>query len=900
MFRSGRWRNEKNKIKAMFKLHFLASEVPKTGWDALMVVLIPTDVGRPTVRSDKAGVTDGLCRWNTVYETVKLSLDAKTGKVHDKIYQFLISAPGSNKGGILGEASVNLGEYAEAFKPSSVTLPLKGNTGAVLHVTIQRMVGDDEGREVNENGEMTVRPRRRTLQSQLSKFDEEDAERPRNGTDSKDGSVRTNNAYPIKFASSRNLPLNTDSTETNLQKSHSFDAISEFDSDNNSSGRFAFTPRGRENGTMNSTSYLSPLSHIETPQKLLTSSGDWSASTDGSTSNSGEAAGSQDSEENVEKLRAEVVALSRKADLSDLELQTLRKQIVKENRRAQDLFREIKTLKEERDGYKRECDELKRRSDVKGYNGSKLGVQGEDPWVTLEEIKRELSAERSSNSSLRLQLQNLQESNSELLLEIKDLEEIVEERNREILFLKADTNQIIVASSDRYGNEQGKLDVSTKENGGLKKANSLEKMVIELTSELELYKKDREDMEMQMEQLALDYEILKQENHDVTSKLEQTQLRESLRMQYECSSHLAMISELESHVESLEKEIKEQNEAFETEMASLMDQKIEQEKRAINAEEALRKARLNSSEAAERLQEEFKTLYTQVASMFDSNEKLVSEARREANDLRARKMEMEEHLKKKKEELGSVHSQYKVKIQQLLNLVDFKSKEVDELAEQLKAKTQEFQNEKKMDEARLKDLKEETIQVRNEMLRAAQEKEDALLAEMKELKALNEEKEENLHGMTEEVDMLQNKIQMLKEETNASMEEMRNEKEMIVGKLRGEIESLQTECCQLERSLSEMKSENENRSSSNERSESTDITCKNASETCEPIVSKERGYIELLKDMASLKERNSLMELELKEMQERYSELSLKFAEVEGERQQLVMRIRSLKNAMKN
>lgn len=38
------------------------------------------------------------------------------------------------------------------------------------------------------------------------------------------------------------------------------------------------------------------------------------------------------------------------------------------------------------------------------------------------------------------------------------------------------------------------------------------------------------------------------------------------------------------------------------------------------------------------------------------------------------------------------------------------------------------------------------------------------------------------------------------------------------------------------------------------------------------------------------------MEAELKEMQERYSEISLKFAEVEGERQQLVMKVRNLKN----
>jgi len=53
------------------------------------------------------------------------------------------------------------------------------------------------------------------------------------------------------------------------------------------------------------------------------------------------------------------------------------------------------------------------------------------------------------------------------------------------------------------------------------------------------------------------------------------------------------------------------------------------------------------------------------------------------------------------------------------------------------------------------------------------------------------------------------------------------------------------------------------------------------------------------KELASLKERNKAMEEELKELHERYSEISLKFAEVEGERQQLVMTVRSLKNSLR-
>lgn len=56
---------------------------------------------------------------------------------------------------------------------------------------------------------------------------------------------------------------------------------------------------------------------------------------------------------------------------------------------------------------------------------------------------------------------------------------------------------------------------------------------------------------------------------------------------------------------------------------------------------------------------------------------------------------------------------------------------------------------------------------------------------------------------------------------------------------------------------------------------------------------------ELRGQVALLTERNKHMEHELKDMQERYSEISLKFAEVEGERQQLVMALRNFKNGKK-
>lgn len=52
---------------------------------------------------------------------------------------------------------------------------------------------------------------------------------------------------------------------------------------------------------------------------------------------------------------------------------------------------------------------------------------------------------------------------------------------------------------------------------------------------------------------------------------------------------------------------------------------------------------------------------------------------------------------------------------------------------------------------------------------------------------------------------------------------------------------------------------------------------------------------ELIKDMLEVKSRYAAVETELKDMQERYSQLSLQFAEVEGERQQLLMTLKNIR-----
>lgn len=57
-----------------------------------MVSLIPADVGKPTVKSDKAMVQNETCRWeNPVYETVKFNREPRTGKISERIYYVHVS-----------------------------------------------------------------------------------------------------------------------------------------------------------------------------------------------------------------------------------------------------------------------------------------------------------------------------------------------------------------------------------------------------------------------------------------------------------------------------------------------------------------------------------------------------------------------------------------------------------------------------------------------------------------------------------------------------------------------------------------------------------------------------------------------------------------------------------------
>ncbi|XP_070008977.1 uncharacterized protein [Nicotiana sylvestris] len=1070
MFKSGRWRSEKNKIKAVFKLQFHATQVSQVVGDVLMVSVVPADVGKPTVKSDKATVRDGSCYWeNGVLETVKFVREPKTGKIHERIYNFVVGT-GSSKSGVVGEASFDFSSYADATKVSLVSLPLKNSKSeAVLHVSIQRIQDSADQSVVEEIETAKLNSLDRSLRSQLSNDDfdsivkddfieEALANKPTSQNGGKNGNCRTSSESDITLSSSGSSSGLDTPCEIPLKNNTVHHEQISFPS----SLTNALVPRKQNSNVSTTVHEESPNAHWE-----------WM-----------EASAFDAGPDVVEKLKTELIAMARQADVSDLELQTLRKQIVKESKRGQDLSKEVASLKEERDALKEECDKLKasqkRMDETKSKD--KLLYDNGDIQALVDELRQELNYHKDMNANLQIQLQKTQESNSELILAVQDLDEMLEQKNQEIANLSnksttcddAEKFPDVISNSkhemsDEDDEEQKALEQLVRQHSDAKETYVLEQKIMDLHGEIEIYRRDRDDLEMQMEQLALDYEILKQENHDMSYKLEQSQIQEQLKMQYECSSSYATASQLEAQIESLENELKKQSEefsdslvtisdleaqvrnleeelekqaqGFEADLGALTRDKVEQEQRAIRAEEALRKTRWQNASTAERLQEEFKRLSVQMASTFEANEKLASKALNEANEFRLQKMHLEDMLQKSSEELQSIRDHYEVKILELSSQVSKMTGQIDKLQreiaeksvqlerqEELVKETQQHQSQKVI----ILEAEIENLLADKKISSAHDEQKNSLMAELDKMRTSIKDMELLVEQGRNERSELETKLASVRKEAEESLKELNNmrslkaEKEAIAGKLHLEMDNLKSRCNEMKRMLFEDEVEKEKlkkqvsqlkgdlkkkedalnsldkklkdgnsriiasngmkATSKNNKSIPTSAGSREVASLKEKIKLLEQGQIKLkesalesstnsflekerdlqdkieeldrrledlsqnaerlseqesrkvaadalcpgsttctkdessftgkscngcsfdkeneasasntrhLEELSSeielLRERNNVMEEELKEMQERYSEISLKFAEVEGERQQLVMKLR--------
>ncbi|AED96195.1 Myosin heavy chain-related protein [Arabidopsis thaliana] len=852
MFKS--WRNDKNKIKAVFKLQFQATQVPKLKKTALMISLVPDDVGKPTFKLEKSEVKEGICSWeNPIYVSVKLIKEPKTGIVREKIYHFVV-ATGSSKSGFLGEASIDFADFLTEADPLTVSLPLKfANSGAVLNVTIHKIQGASDLKFIEENKDQT-----------LSK---EDSFK----------SLQSNDDLEGYNQDERSLDVNT---AKNAGLGGSFDSIG-------------------ESGWIDDGNARLPQRHNSVPATRnghRRSNTDWSASSTSDESyiesrNSPENSFQRgfssvtESSDPIERLKMELEALRRQSELSELEKQSLRKQAIKESKRIQELSKEVSCLKGERDGAMEECEKLRlQNSRDEADAESRLRCISEDSSNMIEEIRDELSCEKDLTSNLKLQLQRTQESNSNLILAVRDLNEMLEQKNNEISSL----NSLL--------EEAKKLEEHKGMDSGNNEIDTLKQQIEDLDWELDSYKKKNEEQEILLDELTQEYESLKEENYkNVSSKLEQQEcsnaedeyldskdiidelksqieiLEGKLKQQsLEYSECLITVNELESQVKELKKELEDQAQAYDEDIDTMMREKTEQEQRAIKAEENLRKTRWNNAITAERLQEKCKRLSLEMESKLSEHENLTKKTLAEANNLRLQNKTLEEMQEKTHTEITQEKEQ---------------RKHVEEKNKALSMKVQMLESEV----LKLTKLRDESSAAATETEKIIQE-------------------------WRKERDEFERKLSLAKEVAKTAQKELtltkssNDDKETRLRNLKTEVEGLSLQYSELQNSFVQEKMENDElrKQVSNlkvdirrKEEEMTKILDARMEARSQENGHKEENLSKLSDELAYCKNKNSSMERELKEMEERYSEISLRFAEVEGERQQLVMAVRNLKNGKK-
>ncbi|KAI4351757.1 hypothetical protein L6164_006079 [Bauhinia variegata] len=966
MFKS--W-SKKNKIKCVFKMQFQATQVPKMKKSALMISLVPDDVGKPTVKLEKAPIQDGTCLWeNPIFESVKLIRDAKSGNLYEKIYHLVVST-GSSKSGFLGEASIDFAGFAAETEPVTISLPLKfANSGVILHVTIQNVEGYTDQRNGEYHGAMGL-CNEGGLKHRMSfgstgessyNIDEDGKPTKRYGYAEQNAATveESNGTSPIADSWEEFKTENgaTDGKKTS-QDAYSFLAH--------------FKKNPQTNGTADAIStgaHAGKRSHTDwsVGSESDGSLGEWTNSLQDNLPRERP----QESTDNAtEMLKSEIASLKRQLEVSELELQSLRRQIVKESSWGQNMSKQIIILREERDAIKTKYEELKSQKNFNNETETSRVLQSEikDARLQLEATKEELDYEKELSSNLKLQLQKTQTSNSQLILAVRELEALPEHKNKELLYLSTNKNF-------KVGREPDESDAT--------EVDTLKQKIADLKDEIAINNKPNEELNEHIEELSLEYELLKKENLDVSLRLKQGEaqqimlqnehsaslatiqqlesqvdiLEEKIKNQAdEFSGSLDCINELENQVKSLEKELKIQAENFEDDIYAMNCAKTEQEERAIQAEEALRKTRHNNAITSERFQEEYRMLSVEMASKVEESEKVTLKAIAEADELQQKNKLMEEMLQKCNRELRLVNDQNELKMKELWNQIDLKEKTIEHMSQELEKKSKELEDAQRHTEEKDDALFRQLQMLKSEIRKLMTEHVTEMMMQKNNKRGDLDEKEMTLAGLLSEVETFKIQHNELKHSLHKEQIEKENMKKKI-SHLQGEMKKKEAELAILEKKLKNNRGQaavthakvtsrdNElaappSSTKANVKLKMESVTTKGTNATSTAVSKSERGRVtesdenkislaphrsgvetssanelatldynddcecnakDLFTEVAMLKERNKSMENELKDMQERYSEISLKFAEVESERQQLVMTVRNLKNGKKN
>ncbi|KAJ0764094.1 putative transcription factor bZIP family [Helianthus annuus] len=419
--------------KLDFKFSSLQALQVPAGWDKLTVSLISVETDKTVTKTGKASVYNGNCRWTeSLSESIWISQDDSSKELQQCLYKLLISK-GSTRSGILGEVTVNLSNYFSSETSLPVALPLKKcDHGTILQVAIQCL---------NPRANLRSRDSNSVAEDVNSEYSDLDnmSDAPHGTNNNNVGSSSTDSvvdASPARALGSRATSSSTvrsyhsfDSMDDSFGRESSLSNLSEVTVDligrPESTGLVNVydSPKSNRSGKnlLNQRQDSGKVSHIPaSPLRTFHSSSEFVLEADVST---------------PEELRAEARSWERNARKLKVDLDLSRNETINQTKHLENVTMELSALQKECNGLKDENKHLKillGESAVKERDAVNLKNQVQDNKDIQVKLEEEIKFQKNLNDDLALQLSKTQESNLELVSVLQELEETIEKQRMEI------------------------------------------------------------------------------------------------------------------------------------------------------------------------------------------------------------------------------------------------------------------------------------------------------------------------------------------------------------------------------------------------------------------------------------------------------------------------------------
>ncbi|XP_010269153.1 PREDICTED: golgin subfamily B member 1-like isoform X2 [Nelumbo nucifera] len=729
MSRIAKWKLEKTKVKVVFRLQFHATHIPQTGWDKLFISFIPADSGKATAKTTKANVRNGTCKWaDPIYETTRLLQDAKTKQYDEKMYK-LVMAMGSSRSSLLGEAYINLADFADASKPSTVALPLQGcSHGTVLHVTVQLLTSKTGFREFEQERELREKGLQLTSNQTIH---EKPAQKLPASVEMANDQIDKVNSRVGFNSESRGLPSLGEEMELNEENADSAIGIdgSSYTSENLYAEKHD-TSSTHEMDNIKSTTSADlcgpPFDQSPQPERgdqsdnqdLAQRSSNWVHGWNPDYSMDNDLANDYEennrlrgslkvAESSILELKQEITSLQSHADEFGAETQKFSQQLAAEIASGEKLAKEVSILKLECLKLKDDFEQLK-HSGLDSHLTKKeviekdweslyqdLQVRWSKGLLIMEDKVRELQNKaclrcherdfrflHSDFQALQCILQDLRQGTTEVIsvlgivpgerADVKEIEPIsIQKHEQSVPGEKLDGFGL-----DQYRSEDIPCCLRRpmefpEEHDTIDSIPVLKGKISDLLRELEESKAERENLTTKMDQMECYYEALVQELEESQKQM----LGELQSLRNEHASCLYTISSCKAQMEVMHQDMNEQFLRSAEDRHNLESLNKELERRAITSETALKRARWSYSTAVDQLQKDLELLSYQVLSMFETNENLISQAFAESSQPC-----FEEFLETGQRANALLQEQYKTGVQRSQGMVHISQKAEKELA----------------------------------------------------------------------------------------------------------------------------------------------------------------------------------------------------------------------------